>query len=384
MHKQESEMVSKLSPWWPSRPAIYDIQKSYLDNAEEGPFFDAPSPSRTWPAPSQWIDFLGYRVASPIGVPAGPLLNAKWISLAGELGFDILCYKTIRSSLHPGHGVPNVIYIKEEEQLNPRKLPDYVTETCTPPQSIEQIAITNSFGMPSRSPEYLRRDIPLANSQLSPAQVMIVSVVGTPAKNGDPNTFKEDFVQAALLAKESGAKIIEANFSCPNVSTGEGCIYYNPESVFEIGSALTKALGDIPLIIKLGLFPELELMRKTFLAAARAGVRAICGINTISMKVLNAEGQPALGLNRLTSGICGNPIREAALNFVREARTINDREKLGFCIMGVGGVTAPQHFREFLNAGADVAMCGTGMMWDPYIALRYHEENTCTQQKTFL
>ena len=33
----------------------------------------------------------------------------------------------------------------------------------------------------------------------------------------------------------------------------------------------------------------------------------------------------------------------------------------------------PEHFDAFLEAGADIATTATGMMWDPYLALRYHE-----------
>ena len=108
-------------------------------------------------------------------------------------------------------------------------------------------------------------------------------------------------------------------------------------------------------------------------AAARAGVRGVSGINTISMKVLDKKGDPALGPGRLTSGICGNPIRHAALEFIQQARAINEKEKLGLAIIGTGGVTLPEHFTEFLNAGADIVMTATGMMWDPYLALRHHE-----------
>ena len=59
---------------------------------------------------------------------------------------------------------------------------------------------------------------------------------------------------------------------------------------------------------------------------------------------------------------------------MRASREINEREKLGLAIIGVGGITLPEHFNEFYNAGADIAMTATGMMWAPYLAMRYHEE----------
>lgn len=358
--------------WTPHIKPLYDIQKSYLENADHGPCFQERIPTRHGLPENSWIDFLGFRLASPIGVPAGPLLNAKWTGLASQLGYDILCYKTIRSFDFVGHPLPNIIHVASEQSLDPHHLPLHILLERSPPLSMRHLGITNSFGMPSRSPEYLRVDIPKADAQLKKGQLLIVSIVGTPPQKGQPKEFIENFVETALLAKECGAKVIEANFSCPNVATGEGCLYYNPSAVYEISSHIVKALKNIPLIIKVGIFPNKKTMEDTFIAAARAGVRGVGGINTISMKVVTQEGKPALGEGRWTSGICGTPIRMAALDFLQQARGIIDKEKLGLTLIGTGGITLPEHFIQFFNRGADVAMTATGMMWDPYLALRYH------------
>lgn len=350
-------------------PPLYDITKSYLENAEEGPFFSGTIPKRVLSPQAQWVDFLGFRLATRLGIAAGPLLNARWVDLAGKLGFDLLCYKTIRSSAHNGHPVPNMVYVDVEGQLVPGQLPSQLYLRSSPPDRLDQLAVTNSFGMPSRTAEYLRLDIPKAQRSLHAGQLMIVSVVGTPKEN-NAEAFIQDFVTVALQAKEYGAQVVEANFSCPNVTTAEGCLHTNDEMVYRIAKRLVEALGTVPLIIKVGTFPSSESMRKTLLAAARAGVQAVCGINTISMKVVNADGTPALGPGRLVSGICGNPIRDAALAFTREARTLIDKEKLELILMTTGGAVNPHHFGEFLNAGADIAMTATGWLWDPYLAMR--------------
>lgn len=349
---------------------IYDIEKSYLENAEQGPFFPEALPERVRPPKEEWKDFLGFKIASPMGIPAGPLLNAKWIRFAARMGYDVLCYKTIRSHSYPGHPLPNIVYVEGETQILPNHPPPFILKRNAPPDLIEEVAITNSFGMPSRSPEFLRNDIAESISCLEEGQILIVSVVGTPPSPGDYQGFLQDFVQTARFAKEAGAKMIEANFSCPNVSAKEGCLYMQPKQVYEIASKIVQAIGDVPLIIKVGLFPHVHMMLHTFAAAARAGVHAISGINTIGMQVLDAQRNPALGPNRPASGICGNPIRESALDFVQKARLIIDKEKFDFALMACGGIMLPEHFSLFLDAGADVAMTATGMMWDPYLALR--------------
>src|SRR6185503_12535815 len=108
------------------REPIYNIEKSYQENLEEGPFFTGSLPERRWPHPSQWYDFLGYKVASRIGVPAGPLLNANWVLLAARLGFDIVTYKTIRSQKQLAHPLPNMVYISSRRPLRQGKEPEVI------------------------------------------------------------------------------------------------------------------------------------------------------------------------------------------------------------------------------------------------------------------
>jgi len=347
---------------------IYDINKSYLENANEGPFFDQPVPERKWLPESEWIDFLGYRVASPIGVPAGPLLNSKWTTLAGRLGFDIPTYKTIRSYEHPSHPVPNVMFVETEGDLTLERMGGVIRPLHEEPNSPNELAITNSFGNPSRNLEYLQMDIHLAVHSLQKGQVLIVSVFGT----GDSlDDMKEDFARAALVAKEAGAPIIEANFSCPNVSAG-GTLYHDPKISYELAKALVEQVAPLPVVIKMGVFLSDDNMEEVLIALSRAGVRGVCGINTVPMKVLNGENEPALGEGRPQSGICGSPIRPLALEFVHSASRIIANNNLDLEILGCGGITKPHHFHEFLECGAQAALTATGMMWDPFLAYKWH------------
>ena len=349
----------QISDWFPEHPPIYDIAKSYAENASDGPFFHAEIPKR--PKPTAQIDFLGCKLNSPLGIPAGPLLNANWITLAAKLGFDLLTYKTIRSFAHPGHALPNMIYVEP-------KTADVALACKQTPKSLDGLTLTNSFGMPSRSPEFLLEDIEKANRSLSEGQAMIVSVVGTPNQGV---SFAQDFVRAASLAKDAGAKLIEANFSCPNVGKAEGQLYTNPEAVYEFAHAIVSAIRPIPLILKVGVFPTPQIMSYVLDAAARAGVQAICGINSVSYHVVDKQQHPALGEQRPSSGVCGAAIRKAALEFLRSASSIIRKEKLGLELLGCGGIVKSDQFDEFLECGAKIAMSATGMMWDPFLALRY-------------
>jgi dihydroorotate dehydrogenase len=247
------------------------------------------------------------------------------------------------------------------------------------PKQLKDLMLTNSFGMPSRSPEFLLEDIDRANRSLGSGQAMIVSIVGTPNQGV---SFLQDFVRAAELAKGAGAKFIEANLSCPNVGKAEGQLYTDPNAVYDFAHAIAKAIHPIPLILKTGVFPSEDSMQSALEAAARAGAKGISGINSVSYHVVDQNGKPALGEHRLTSGVCGAPIRSKAVEFLRTASSIIRKEKLDLELLGCGGVVLADHFDELLAAGAKIAMSATGMMWDPFLALRHHWKKAHDKSKT--
>jgi dihydroorotate dehydrogenase len=49
-------------------------------------------------------------------------------------------------------------------------------------------------------------------------------------------------------------------------------------------------------------------------------------------------------------------------------KAIRDKKGFKFSITGVGGVTSPEDYKEFRDAGADVVMSATGAMWNPKLA----------------
>jgi 2,4-dienoyl-CoA reductase-like NADH-dependent reductase (Old Yellow Enzyme family) len=103
--------------------------------------------------------------------------------------------------------------------------------------------------------------------------------------------------------------------------------------------------------------------------------------NAFHRTVLDADGSPALGPDRPTSGVCGAPIRKAALEFVQTARRIIDNRQLGLTLIGVGGVNSGQHVQDMLNTGADFVQSATGMMWNPLLAHEYHSLQAQQQQQ---
>ncbi len=345
----------------------YDIHRSYEFNYQEGPFIREFPPARNV-LPRR--KFLGYEVNSCLGIPAGPLLNARWIKAYADLGFDLLVYKTVRTSAVPSHPNPNCVILDVSDPLTEVDFGKPLMARDPPPTEMEKISITNSFGMPSRDPKVWQEDIARAKSGLGDGQVLIVSVVGTPGKE----TLPEDYTHGAVLAVEAGAEIVEINLSCPNVVTGEGAVYTDPLLSAKISRSVKRAIGTIPLIIKIGYITNPEQLAKVVAANARH-VNAISGINTLPFEVIKKDGTGALpGTGRRISGVCGAAIRQCAMDQVKRIIDLVQQEKYDFSVVGVGGVMTTQHIRDYFKLGVDAVMSATGAMWDPMLAYRYWEE----------
>lgn len=355
-------MLSVSSPF-------YDIHKTFEENFNNPSFSSIRPPTRVFPDKTQWISLLGYSLASKIGAAACAVTTGKGIALLAQLGFDVLTYKTIRRQAYPTHPLPNIVHVECGKLFDYSDLKEFLF-TKEIPEKGDKIAISNSFGNGCLEPIVVMQDIAFAKNSLAKGQVLIVSVYG----EGDSlASMSQDFAAAALMAKEAGADIIELNFSCPNLMKSGEPLYWSIESVAQITDCVVKCIGDIPILIKLGLFLEQESPLKLLISAARAGARGISAINSISMRVLNKYHHPAFR-NRMYSGVSGYPIRQFALQCVKKLVEINQTEKLNLVILGMGGITIPEHFNEFLNNGADIALSATGMMWNPYLAAQFHQQ----------
>ncbi|MDB5082329.1 MAG: hypothetical protein JWP00_4253 [Chloroflexi bacterium] len=358
--------------------STYNINLSYDDNYAAGPDFEGQLPDlsalNSGLAPAH---FVGYPVNSTLGVPAGPLLNSAYIKLYARLGFDVLTYKTVRTGYFPSHPFPNVRPVETAPGWyhHPGDKPSlYTLPALDESQPQLNLSITNSFGMPSRDPAVWREDVAEAKAGLNTGQILVVSVVGTVRHGANLEDLAHDFAQASAWAAEAGADIVEANLSCPNVSSGEGSLYQSPAAVSAVARAMWAALGaKTPFLLKVGFLEDQALVQQIVEAAARNGASGLAAINTIPAKVYQAEGQAALpGEGRLVSGICGAGIKEAGLSMT--ARLLAARNQVGlakesFSIVGVGGVMTGTDALDYLKLGADGVQSGTGAMWNPYLAV---------------
>lgn len=315
---------------------------------------------------------LGNPVHLPFGIPAGPLLNGKYIKAALDKGFDIATYKTVRTRQYPTSEWPNVLAIKVDGDLTLEQAKKGLVGSHN---YIEPLAITNSFGVPSYKPSFWQADMSAAVKYAKSGQVVVGSFQATTSENGNVNDYVKDFVRAARLVKETGVRVLEVNLSCPNEGTAH-LLCFDLERSQQIIEAIKNEIGNTPLIIKIAYFEEQAQLRKLVTLVGRT-VDAIAAINTIPAKIYDKNGKQALpgNSNRLLSGVCGHPIKWAGIGMVKRLKSL--REKLGmkFSIIGVGGVTIPQDYDDYKKAGADTVMSATGAMWNPFLAQEIKKAN---------
>ncbi len=346
------------------REPFYDPTKSYEENYEKGPFGDFASPKKYENRGVPKYDFLGKKVFLPFGIPAGPLLNGKYVKAALGMGFDIAVYKTVRTGAYPCNVFPNVVAV----DLNDNLTLEQAKKGITSKDDYESpLSITNSFGVPSTDPEIWQKDMKDAVEYAGEGQIVVGSFQGTKKGDGDVGGFVSDFVLGARLVKETGAKILEANFSCPNEGTAH-LLCFDIAMVKKVSEAIKNEIGNTPLIIKIAYYEDQKAFKR-LVQEIGSVVDGISAINTIGAAVRNKSGDQALpGKGRLISGVCGEAIKWAGLEMTERLKKLREELGIKFAIIGVGGMSGAEDFKKYREAGADAVMSATGAMWNPMLA----------------
>lgn len=349
---------------------FYDPSKTYEENYDEGPFGAFADGKVFEQTEEPQNEYLGQKVYVPFGIPAGPLLNSNYVKAAFEKGFDICIYKTVRSDFYASHPFPNILSVHVNGDLTLEKLQKPLLGDTT---FAAPIAITNSFNIPSKKPEIWQADMKKALTFAGKGQVLVGSFVGTVRPNQTHEAFIEDWAITAKLVLETGVKIVEADISCPN-NGSEGLVCYDLETTEKICKRVRSVIGDTPFVLKIGYFEDQSKLEK-LAAIANDYANGIAGINTLPGIIVDKDGKQALpGVTRKTGGVCGAPIKWAGIDTIKRLKAIRDKNHYTFSIDGVGGVTTPNDYKEYRQAGADSVWSATGAMWNPLLAQEIKNE----------
>jgi dihydroorotate dehydrogenase len=338
----------------------YDTTQTYRWNYDHAPEvierLELPA------VPGSWT-FCRRPIPSPLGVPAGPLLNGRWVLYYAALGFDVLTYKTVRSRPRECYPLPNLVPV----DVGPMN----GSEPSVPTAATMSGSWAVSFGMPSMDPEVWRRDVEWTRAHLPREKVLSVSVVGTVQPDWSLDDLAEDYARCAAWAADSGADCIETNFSCPNVSTCDGQLYQQPESAAAVARRVREAIGRTPYIIKIGYVPD-ESSARALLTAVSPFIDAVAMTNSVATRVRTSEGD--LLFDGQLRGICGQATLSASVaqcglfaRLLHEARSPIE-------VIGVGGASSAADVSRYLQAGAKSVHIATAAMVDPLLAARIRPE----------
>ncbi len=338
----------------------YDLSQTYRWNYDHAPV--AEPPAEALPVPGHW-SFCGLQVDSPLGIPAGPLLNGRWVLYYAALGFDVLTYKTVRSQARECYPLPNLVPVDVTMM--------HGGETDVPIGNLSSGSWAVSFGMPSMDPSDWRSDIEWTRTRLPSSQILSVSVVGTMQPGWGLNELADDYARCARWAVASGADCVETNFSCPNVSTCDGQLYQHATDAARVAERVRDAIGQTPYIMKIGHVSQAEEAAR-LLEEVAPFIDGLAMTNSIATRVVDAaqaalfDGQPR--------GICGRATRAASMQQVRLFARQLASSGQSLDLIGVGGAGTAADVRDYLHAGASAVHIATAAMLDPTVALQIRRE----------
>jgi len=177
----------------------------------------------------------------------------------------------------------------------------------------------------------------------------------------------ESFLAAARVLAPA-ADGFELNFSCPHAAGYGAELGQDLELVRAITRAVVAETG-LPVFVKLS--PMLAALVRTAEAAIEAGAAGLTLINTAGPGLVAVEEHPVLS-NRV-GGLSGDAIRPLGLRAVEMVRKAVGPAPV---IIGMGGIAAPEHVRQYAQAGANLFGVGSALtgldsrrMRDFFIAL---------------
>jgi|TARA_B110000438_G_scaffold22542_1_gene20397 dihydroorotate dehydrogenase (NAD+) catalytic subunit len=167
----------------------------------------------------------------------------------------------------------------------------------------------------------------------------------------------DEYRQAAKqLRGVEGIVALEVNISCPNLE-GRGEMFAHSPELTRLAIEASRE-ANLPIWAKLS--PNVTDISEIAFAAIESGAEALTLSNTLmGMVIETSTRRPVLGNGG--GGVSGPGIRPVAVRAVYEMR-----EKLAdFPIIGVGGISKPEHVIEFIAAGANAIQIGTAHFADP-------------------
>ena len=310
------------------------------------------------------VHLFDRRVDNPIGVAAGPLPNSRWVEAYARLGYGLLTYNTVRSAARAAYPAPNLVHCGDDDPA--------IAGPAPRPLDPARLTWAVSFGLPSAEPDVWRADVGRAKSKIGAGQLLIVSVVGTPAVGVEDEQLADDYARCARWAADAGADVIELQLSGATASDEPSQrVFENPPLAAHVVDRVRRAVGPRPLIAKLGAARSPRALHElaSRLAPRLDGFTLVGGI---VRPVVTRTGTPAFRAeNRLTGAVVGAGAHAHCQAQVEELLAWRRAGAWSRVVLAVGGLTTVDRLHGALAAGADAAMVATAALADPLICARF-------------
>lgn len=187
-----------------------------------------------------------------------------------------------------------------------------------------------------------------------PSKVIIASIMGQNEK---------EWTELASRCEESGASVIECNFSCPNMESDDlGVTIGQSEELIERFTRAARKGTGLPLLAKLT--PNITDMVPMALAAKRGGADGISAINTINsitgVDIDTLVAEPSVRGKSIIGGYSGSAVKPIALRFISDLSRCSDLSSMH--LSGMGGIEVWIDALEFLLLGAGSVQITTAVM----------------------
>lgn len=279
------------------------------------------------------IEYLGVKFENPFCLSSSPVgSNYEMCAKAFETGWGGIVYKTVG------------IFIADE--CSPRF--DNNQKECTPWvgfKNMEQISdkpLEKNLEMMAK----LKKDYP--------DKVLIASIMGSN---------DEEWAELAKLVTQTGADMIECNFSCPQMTSHAmgSDVGQNPDLVRHY-SNIVSSNTHLPVIAKMT--PNIGNMEIPAIAAIEGGAKSVSAINTIksitNLDLDHLTAMPVVNGKSSISGYSGAAVKPIALRFITQMKQhpkLKDVE-----ISGIGGIETWRDAVEFILVGCRNLQVTTAIM----------------------
>ncbi len=277
------------------------------------------------------IKYLGVDCLNPFFLSSSPVgSNYEMVAKAYKTGWGGCFFKTVGP------------YAMDE--CSPRF--DIVTKEDTP-----WVGFKNMEQVSQHTPEENFEAMAKLNHDF-PEHITVATIMGSNA---------EEWKKLAIMSEQCGAKLIEGNFSCPQMATSAmgSDVGTNPELLKEYCQAVT-SVTKIPFIAKMT--PNCTDMVSLAKVALENGAAGISAINTIksitNIDFENMTGMPVVNGKSSISGYSGAAIRPIALRFC--AQLLQGIK--GLELSGIGGIETWKDAAEYLALGCRTVQATTAIM----------------------